>query len=224
MMGYFSGIFGASPIKPLQRHMKTVLECTQELVPLFQAASRDDLDLMATAQSRVYQLEREADDLKKELRLQLPGTLFLPMNRRDLLELLRVQDQIANKAKDIAGLALGREMRLPVTMQEDFDAFLTRCLEAVEMALTAVKELDELVVTGFRGVQVELVHDLLRKLDAIENDTDHMQVELRASLRQLERDLPPVDVMFYYKIIEWTGDLADHAQRVGSRLQLMLAS
>src|SRR5699024_2445043 len=124
MMGYFSEIFGASPIKPLQRHMKTVLECTQELVPLFQAASRDDLDLMATAQSRVYQLEREADDLKKELLLQLPGTLFLPMNRRDLLELLRVQDQIANKAKDIAGLALGREMRLPFTMQEDFDAFL----------------------------------------------------------------------------------------------------
>jgi predicted phosphate transport protein (TIGR00153 family) len=224
MMSYFSGIFGASPIKPLQRHMKTVLECTRELVPLFQAANRDDFDMMATAQARVSQLEREADTLKKELRLSLPVTLFLPMNRRDLLELLRVQDQVANKAKDIAGLALGRQMRIPSTMQEAFEKYLNRCLDAVEMALTAVNEMDELVVTGFRGAQADVVHDILRKLDSIENDTDRMQVALRSTLRTLEREMSPVDVMFLYKIIDWTGDLADHAQRVGSRLQLMLAS
>ncbi len=222
-MSYFSGIFGTSPIKPLQRHMKTVLECTRELVPLFQAANRDDFDMMATAQARVSQLEREADTLKKELRLNLPGTLFLPVNRRDLLELLRVQDQVANKAKDIAGLALGRQMRIPSIMQKDFEAFLLRCLDAVEMALNAVNEMDELVVTGFRGAQAEIVHDILRKLDSIENDTDRMQVALRATLRTIERDMHPIDVMFLYKIIDWTGDLADHAQRVGSRLQLMLA-
>src|SRR5690606_37289224 len=184
---------------------------------------RDDFDMMATAQARVSQLEREADTLKKELRLNLPGTLFLPVNRRDLLELLRVQDQVANKAKDIAGLALGRQMRIPSIMQKDFEAFQLRCLDAVEMALNAVNEMDELVVTGFRGAQAEIVHDILRKLDSIENDTDRMQRALRATLRTIERDMHPIDVMFLYKIIGWTGDLADHAQRVGSRLQLMLA-
>jgi hypothetical protein len=29
--------------------------------------------------------------------------------------------------------------------------------------------------------------------------------------------------MIYYRVIDWTGDLADRAERVGSRLQLMLA-
>ena len=33
----------------------------------------------------------------------------------------------------------------------------------------------------------------------------------------------PIDVMFLYKIIEWVGVLADQAQRVGSRIELMLA-
>jgi uncharacterized protein Yka (UPF0111/DUF47 family) len=29
--------------------------------------------------------------------------------------------------------------------------------------------------------------------------------------------------MFLYKIIDWIGDLADRAQQVGSRLELLLA-
>ena len=39
----------------------------------------------------------------------------------------------------------------------------------------------------------------------------------------LEKDLNPVDVMFLYQIIEWVGDLADLAERVGARLEILLA-
>ena len=35
--------------------------------------------------------------------------------------------------------------------------------------------------------------------------------------------MPPVDVMFLYKIIDRIGELADCAQKVGSRLQLLIA-
>jgi len=30
--------------------------------------------------------------------------------------------------------------------------------------------------------------------------------------------------MFLYQVIQWTGELADQAQRVGSQLQLLIAS
>ncbi len=49
------------------------------------------------------------------------------------------------------------------------------------------------------------------------------QVEIRTMLFEIEKDLPPVDVIFLYQIIQWVGDAADLAQRVGSRLQFMLA-
>src|SRR5699024_5451256 len=114
-------------------------------------------------------------------------------------------------------------MEIPASMQEPFKAYVERCIDAVRHAQKAVQEMDELVVTGFRGTEADLVHKILDELGAVEKDTDHMQIALRASLRSLESQLPPVDVMFLYKIIEWTGDLADLAERVGSRLQLMLA-
>jgi len=57
----------------------------------------------------------------------------------------------------------------------------------------------------------------------IEGETDDIQVKLRAELYKIEQELSPKDVMFIYKKIEWTGDLADSAQSTGNRLQLILA-
>jgi hypothetical protein len=79
------------------------------------------------------------------------------------------------------------------------------------------------VETGFGGREVSLVQEMIKQLDDIESDTDKMQVKVRAELFKKEKDLPPVDVMFMYRVIDWIGDLGDLSQRVGSRLELMLA-
>ncbi len=220
---YIYRLFGASPIRPLQKHMEKVVACAGELVPLFEAVLAEDSKGVVAAHKRIVKMESEADVLKRELRLHLPKGLMLPVPRRDVLEVLTMQDRIANKAKDIAGLVVGRSMALPPGMGEAFLAFVKRGIDAAAQAQTTVNELDELVETGFRGTEVEQVESMIRTLDEIEADTDRMQVEIRAVLFRIERELPPIDVMFLYKIIEWTGELADLAQRVGSRLQLMLA-
>jgi uncharacterized protein Yka (UPF0111/DUF47 family) len=49
-----------------------------------------------------------------------------------------------------------------------------------------------------------------------------MQTEIRARLFALEKDLPPVEVMFLYRVIELVGEIADMAERVGRRLELLL--
>ena len=64
---------------------------------------------------------------------------------------------------------------------------------------------------------------MISKLSQIERDTDEKQIGLRHIVFWLEEKLPPVNVMFLYKVIEWTGDLADRAQDIGDRLQILLA-
>ncbi|WP_303902357.1 TIGR00153 family protein [Thiohalomonas denitrificans] len=220
---YISSLFGTSPVAPLQKHMAEVQACISELIPFFEAVLADDWERAAAEQQRIADLEDAADDLKHDLRLHLPSGWLMAMSRRDLLEVLTVQDRIANKAKDIAGLILGRKMTFPDPIGTPILNFVRRCVDASGQARSVIDELDELVETGFRGHEVELVQSMITELDRIESDTDAMQVEIRALLFKQEKDLPPVDVMFMYRIIEWIGDLADLAQRVGSRLELMLA-
>ncbi len=216
-------LFGTSPVRPLQKHMAKVVECVSQLEPLFDAVLADDRAAVNEVQERIVALEHDADDLKHDLRLHLPRSLFLPVERRDLLEVLTMQDNIANRAKDIAGLIRGRRMSLPADVGPRFKDFVKRGIDACLQAQKAVNELDELVETGFRGAEVALVQDMINELDRIETDTDTIQVEVRAKVFAIERDLPPIDAMFLYRVIDWTGDIGDRAQRVGSRLQLMLA-
>ncbi len=216
-------MFGRSPIRPLQAHMHKSQDCVDNLVPFLQAVFDEDWDAAASLQAVIAKLEDEADELKKDLRLHLPSSLFSPIARSDLLQLLVAQDRIANKAEDIAGLVIGRRMLLPVVIRDLFSDFLKRSVDASAQATRAIDGLEELLATGFRGQEVKWLSEVIVILDEIERDTDNQQVLLRQQLYAIEKDLPPVDVVFFYKLIEWTGDLADRAQTVGGLLQLLLA-
>lgn len=216
-------LFGRSPVRPLQAHMDKVQICVAELPAFFDAVCAHDWEKAEAQQQKIAALEREADALKKELRLQLPKGMMLAMSRRDVLEVLTVQDRIANTAKDIAGLILGRKMQFPENLIRDLKQFLNRSIDAVHQAGRIVNELDDLVEAGFRGHEVDVVNGMLTELDQIEQDTDAIQRRVRETLFRQEANLFPVDVMFMYRIIDNIGGLADEAQRVGSRLQLMLA-
>ncbi|WP_257253880.1 TIGR00153 family protein, partial [Endozoicomonas sp. SESOKO3] len=198
-------------------------ECAIQLEPFFKAAFEGDWQEVESIQQTIVELEHEADVIKKNVRLSLPKSLFLPVPRNDLLEIVTVQDKVANRTKDIAGIVLGRQMMIPQEMREAFLDYLKRSIATSAQAVRAMDELDELLETGFRGREVSLVEELIEELDQIESDTDKHQIEVRKILFKLEKDLPPVDVIFLYKIIDWVGDLADRASRVGSYLQLLLA-
>lgn len=217
------GLFAKSPIKPLQKHVAKVHEAAQQLIPFFDAMWERDWEQAELIQRRISQLEREADTLKREIRLKLPRGLFMPVERTDMLELLTQQDKIANKAKDISGRIVGRQMLIPLELKSAFMVYLSRCIDATAQAAKAIDELDELLETGFKGREMDLVSEMIHQLDLIEDDTDVMQAKLRKQLQAIEESYNPIDVMFLYKILEWVGDLADQAERVGARLELMLS-
>jgi predicted phosphate transport protein (TIGR00153 family) len=147
----------------------------------------------------------------------------MPIDRRDVLEVLTMQDMVAGSARDVAGLIIGRNMVIPKSMAKGYKKLVKRSIDACKQAYIAICELDELIETGFGKVERKRVGRLLIKLDVIEQDTDEQQVTLRNELFKLENELHPVNIMFLYKVIDLTGNIADRAQRVGSRLQLMLA-
>ena len=217
------GLFAHSPLEPLQKRSDKVTEACSLLVQFFEAIFAEDWEKAEKVRLQISEAERMADTLKREIRLKLPRGLFLPIDRRDLLELVTQQDKLANYAKDISGRMVGRQFGIPEVMQEDFMKFVCRSLDATVQAHRVIEEMDKLLETGFRGRELTFVNTMITELDTIEDDTDQMQIKLRLMLRNVESEYNPIDVMFLYKIFEWIGVLADQAQRVGSRIELMLA-
>ena len=223
MANYFDGIFGRSPFKPVQAHMDLCNRAAALIEDLLAHSSAQAWAEVRNTQQQIVELERLADQSKRDIRIHLPRGFFLPVARADLLDLLTRQDKIANKAKDIAGLMVGRKMSFPSEMLESVNEFARASISACKLALDAVGEFDDLIAAGFRGAEARRVEKMISDLDESETDSDDAQVLVRSRLHALERDLHPVDVIFLYRIIDRIGDLADNAQRVGHRLEMMLA-
>lgn len=217
------GLFGKSPISPLQQHMSSVHDCISELKGFMVAISAKDWDQAEAVKSLIGDKEGEADILKKKLRLSLPSTFMMPFSRRDLLDLLLIQDSIANLTKDLSALMLNRRMTLPEVISDDIINLTDVCIKTSATALKAVNELDELLETAFGNRERKLVGSIIGEINDLESEADKIQHTIRAKLFPLEADLPPVDVIFYYRAVDWLGELADAAQKVGSRLEVLLA-
>jgi len=216
-------LFGSSPFKALQTHMREAVECARDVQPLIQALADGDHAEVNRIKDRIFEREAEADAVKHELRLHLPKSLFMPVDRRDLLEILHLQDTIANRAQDIAGLLYERKMTIPPFMQEPLLALTARCIDTCDYSLGIIEELDELLALGFRGREVDKVNDMLKTLNDIEDETDELGIMLARALFEHEDEMKPVSVMMWYQLIEWIGDLADYAEKVGDRLRLLIA-
>jgi uncharacterized protein len=223
LMGSIFAMFGPSPIRPIEQHMRKVHHCAKQLYPFFEAVLRQDWPTALNIKEKIAVIEKEADLIKRDLRLHLPTGLFLPVSRTDLLELLSAQDRIANKAQDIAGLIIGRQMIIPDALSHVFLPFFHRCLDTSKQACKAINELDELLESGFRGSEVKIVEEMIMVLDEIEHDSDEKLTDIRHRIFALEKELPAIEIVFLYKLVQWIGDLADLAQTVGHRLQILIA-
>lgn len=218
-----ASLFGRSPIGPIQEHMKVANEAAQLLPDLIKAINDDDQDRAKEVHKAIGNAEKEADKLKRSVRRHLPKSLFLPVPRSDLLSLIGIQDQVANTAKDTAGLFMARTMRFPEKLVDDLLELTATCAATAQQALIAIQALDELLEVGFTGREVKRVEDMLKELDKLEQRTDKQAYNMRAKLFKLEADLPPVDMVFYYRALQLLTSIADAAESVGDRLQILMA-
>ncbi len=122
---------------------------------------------------------------------------------------------------------ISRVTNLPTIV--DIDTGFKSCEETIktfeEFGITAVHLEDQIErkrCGHLDNKELISTKEMVKKINVLEHDTDVAQNDIRNKLFLLESELPPVDVMFYYRAIEWLGETADAAQKVGSRFEVML--
>ena len=137
-------LFGSSPLSLIERHAQASLDCVKQLVIYCEAAQRGDWKKAEKVQEEIVRLEEVADDIKMEVRMNLPRGLWMSVSRADLLDLVRIQDAMANETKDIAGLSLGRNLAFPETLNTSLFKYLGIVTQTAEKAIEVVAETRQL--------------------------------------------------------------------------------
>jgi predicted phosphate transport protein (TIGR00153 family) len=193
------------------------------LQPLFAALADGDRKKVEQLAQQIDEQETEADKQKSVFRLNMPKTLFMPVDRRDLLNLLRDQDSLADDAEKISQILTSRDMIVPDAIRELLDQLLKGTLEICSEAKLMIEELDELVQVGFGGREHDKVIEMIAGVRTSEHDLDQTLHKIKRALFTVEETLPPVSVMFWYQIIDLLGNMSNQAENMSDRLLLFLS-
>ena len=218
-----TSIFVKSPFKKMREHMLKVMESVRLLSEFFDALRSDDQAKVEKLREKVFETEHAADEIKNEMRDHLPRSVFMPINRRDLLEMLDLQDSIADTAQDIVSLVTLRKMVPPKDLHEKIMQYLAVAQETCFMAGDISQDFDILLETGFGQKEAERILGMIEKLSEKESMADTAGLELSRLLFDVEKQMNPIDVMFWYNVFDLIGDLADYAEKVSNRLRLLIA-
>ncbi|MEE4136230.1 MAG: TIGR00153 family protein [Desulforhopalus sp.] len=218
-----SGLLRGSPFKPIQEHMKLVFSCVCLIPPLFDAVYREDEEQTIQFAEEINTLETQADQLKSTFRLNMPKSLFLPVDRKDLLNLIADQDRIADTAEEISQTFLYRKMVVPDGIKDLLDELLEGTMEISAAAREMIEQLDELLEVGFSGREIDKVNAMIAGVRRSEHNLDEILHRTRRALFALESTLDPVSVIFWYRVIDLLGRISDLSENLADRLLLFLS-
>lgn len=223
-MSRFFEMFKQSPFGPLREHMDAVMVCAQFVHPMFDAVRSRDYARLETLTKDVFKKEHEADLIKDEIRQTIPNTFYLPVYRGDLLGYLKLQDDIADSAEDVAVLLSIKNINLPEAIDELAEAYLSSVLKVVELTERLTHTFREAVEKGLRPDAVLTVHEGVKGVEKAEWESDRTQYKLSKALFALENSVSAVDIMLWFKIFGELGRMANVAESLADRIRRMISS
>jgi uncharacterized protein len=199
--------------------MRQVAVCVDNLPALMEAfwrGNREEVELLAR---KIGEQEHRADLLKSELRNQMSRRMLLPVDSGQLQLILSLQDDLADRAEDIAVLINLRPMDPLPALREVVDAFLSKNLECFAAAYRAVREVTEVLEAGFGGPEVLRVGEIAKGCAFLEHEADVLQREVIRALYDQEEHLTFISFDFWSRLISSIGSIADISENLSDRIR-----
>ncbi|UCE58762.1 MAG: TIGR00153 family protein [Phycisphaerales bacterium] len=223
-MSLMQDLFRESPFEPLRYHMKAVMDCVAFVKPMFEMVREGKHEELLELARKVFKAEHAADLIKADIRRTIPSRFFLPVYRGDLLGYVKLQDDMADSAEDIAVLLTIKKLALPDSLVEPAREYVDK-IEGVCAQSQAIAEyLPTLVEGDMAGKEAAHALELVNALEKAEWEADRLQYSLSQKLFALEDVMKPTDIFLWFRVFGELGQLANFAEKTGDRLRRMLSN
>ncbi len=220
-MGGLLGVFGKSPFGPLVEHAKKVHECVALVRPIADAILAGDQQRVNDLQYQMSKTEYEADQLKDQIRENLPHRYWLAVDREDMARFLAQMDRIADDAQDFSIVATFRVLDIPKEYHAEFLEYVDKVVEVSETLLGVAQKLGELQKESFVGPEADFVLGKIQEVAHMEWESDKLSRKLaRHYYGALNMD--PITILLIDKLCRALGGIANHAENVGKNMRLMI--
>jgi len=216
-------LFRKSPFMALGEMMKETIECTDRVPALYEAFISGDEKNRDRIAKEISDHEYKTDMIKIKIRQSLPSSIFMPVARGDILQIITSMDAIADTAEDLGILMTFKNIIVPDNMKEELRKFAKVIVNVVNLAKETIYELDTLKEANFGGPESKTVSDLLDKINETEHEADKFQYSLTKAVLNSPKEIDCASLVLWLKILEVTGGIANAAKKMGNRIRLIIS-
>ncbi|MBN4066536.1 TIGR00153 family protein [Simkania negevensis] len=202
--------------------MQKVESCVKVLPSLFAALEKGDSDELERLAKRISKLEHDADIAKNSIRNNLRKGLFLPVDRGTLLEILSLQDTLADKAEDIAVLLTLKKFENFELLKEGLAEFLSLNLAVFDVVNKIVQEFDELLSSSFGGSEAEKVLKMIEEVAYREHEIDLLQHKMLKNLYIIGDSMLHTTFQLWLRVLSELAALSNLSEKLANRIRMTL--
>lgn len=214
-------LFRQSPFDGLLKHAEHI----RESGPIFRLAIIAYLDEsdeeFEKHHNHVTIIENQGDLVKRNIRGHLPRGILMPVDKFQLLWYLREQDKILDSVQDALHWLSYRKTHIPDEMVDDL-------LLMVEKVNDVLKSIYPLVASAasyfsnFSEDQRNKVKEAIREIREYEFQSDQVERKLLSDVLSYPFE-NPTSAFHLTRLIEYLGDVSNHAENAGDMMRAMIA-
>jgi predicted phosphate transport protein (TIGR00153 family) len=216
-----AGLFTSFPFDRVLEHSTKVAEggpIFLRAVESYFKGDREDFEIM---KEEIRDIEAEADKIKQNIRAHLPPAMVMPFDKSLFFSFLKEADKIIDCMKN----ALYWMSYFPISIPEDVEKEYVLLVRSAADFLGFFPEMVTRADTYFRSRQETdrlAVKEIIKEIRFREQSSD--DVEKTMLIRLCKDDVvPPKTFFVVVRLVETTGDIADHLENSADMMRAMIA-
>lgn len=215
-------LFGKSPFAPLQTHMNRVNNCMEKLAEILTVLPKLDSDKIEKMVADLCYLEHEADLTKNDIRNHLPKSLFIPIDREHFLDILSIQDTIADQTEEIGTALTFYSLEEISSLQKEFHTLFEKSAATFTASKEIIREIDHLLQSSFGGIEAEKVKTMVEQTAFHEYECRMFQRELMKKFFHEGKHFSSPSFYLGFKLIENIGLISKLSEKLANRIRMIL--
>lgn len=198
-------------IDKIEKYFKQVERCRDEFRKCVEILIKEKHSKKHTNMiTKVHSEESVADDLRREIEVELYQKALIPESRGDVLGLIETIDRIPGNFESICYQICLQQVEVPEKIIDELFALVDTNIESFDILRK--------VTMGF-FYNKDVIEEL-RRIDKKESESDVLERKIIEKIFKMKIDL--AEKILLKDIVINIGDISDFAERAGDRLSLAI--
>jgi len=216
-----SNLFRRSPLENTLKHADKVAQCGPIFVTAVKAYFSGELDNFELLKEDIREIERDADRMKRNIRAHLPASLLMPFDKSAFFTFLREADKVVDSVKNALYWMSYYRLEVPEDIQKDYILLAKEVSDYIGFLPEMVRRAHTYFASRTEGDR-EAVKEIIREIRFREKESDDLEKTLFIRLCAV-REIHPKTFFIMIRLVETTGDIADHLENSADMMRIMIA-